>query len=273
MKSYVTVTSGSVNSGSSSGSNDSSGSSGSTSGTTVYIASVKLSSADSSLNVRSGPGSSYSAIGSFKHGETVYVIASNGDWYKLVYGDTTGYVLKSYIRLTGETGVLGSDGTVSENTGSGGSSSDSSSGSTSSAIVGKSGYIQLSSDSSSLNVRTGAGTDYAVAFTVKSGTKLTVLSDYGSWYGVEISGKTGYVSAQYVKLDSSDSSGSSSSSQSTATTTTAVNLRSIGSTSGEKLGTYSKGTTVTVLEKGDSWSKVQVGTKTGYMKNSYLSFS
>lgn len=116
--------------------------------------------------------------------------------------------------------------------------------------MGKSGYIQLSSDSSSLNVRTGAGTDYAVAFTVKSGTKLTVLSDYGSWYGVEISGKTGYVSAQYVKLDSSSASGSSSSSQSTATTTSAVNLRSIGSTSGEKLGTYSKGTTVHRSGKG-----------------------
>ena len=68
------------------------------------------------------------------------------------------------------------------------------------------------------------------------------------------------------------SSSSSSGSSSKATTTTSVNLRAKGTTASDKLGTFAKGTKVTVLDKGSSWSKVEVSGKTGYMLNSYLKF-
>ena len=78
----------------------------------------------------------------------------------------------------------------------------------------------------------------------------------------------------YVKLtNGSTGSSSSSSSSGTATTTTSLTLRSTGSTSGDKLGVYAKGTKVTVVSKGGTWSKVKVDGKTGYMKNEYLKFN
>ena len=79
----------------------------------------------------------------------------------------------------------------------------------------------------------------------------------------------------YVPLVSSGSSGSSSEDEDvlTAVTTAAVNLREEGTTSSDKLGTYPKGTRVVVLEKGSSWSRVDISGNEGYMKNTYLDFN
>lgn len=57
---------------------------------------------DDSLNVRSGPGTSYSRVGSLTSGQVVRIVgeanASDGTlWYQINYGDGTGYVSSSYI--------------------------------------------------------------------------------------------------------------------------------------------------------------------------------
>lgn len=57
---------------------------------------------DDSLNVRSGPGTSYSKIGSLTDGQVVRIVgesnASDGTlWYQINYGDGTGYVSSSFI--------------------------------------------------------------------------------------------------------------------------------------------------------------------------------
>ncbi len=57
---------------------------------------------DDSLNVRSGPGTSYSRIGTLTDGQVVRIVgegnASDGTlWYQIKYGDGTGYVSSSYI--------------------------------------------------------------------------------------------------------------------------------------------------------------------------------
>ncbi len=50
------------------------------------------------LNVRSGAGTSYSAKDKLYNGETVYILTSSGDWYKILFdGNEIGYVSKSYI--------------------------------------------------------------------------------------------------------------------------------------------------------------------------------
>ena len=104
------------------------------------------------------------------------------------------------------------------------------------------------------------------------------MASKGDWYKIEYGTGYGYVLKSYVRLNDSSSSGSDSSgssssgSSSKATTTTSVNLRAKGTTASDKLGTFAKGTKVTVLDKGSSWSKVEVSGKTGYMLNSYLKF-
>ena len=52
-----------------------------------------------SLNVRSGPGTEYTKIGSVSKGETVIVLSSSGGWNKILYqGTKTGYVSASYVQ-------------------------------------------------------------------------------------------------------------------------------------------------------------------------------
>ena len=52
-----------------------------------------------SLNVRSGAGTSFSKIGSLSKGSTVQIeeTTSNG-WYKIKYGTKYGYISKDYVK-------------------------------------------------------------------------------------------------------------------------------------------------------------------------------
>lgn len=49
-----------------------------------------------------------------------------------------------------------------------------------------------------------------------------------------------------------------------------LNLRQTASLDAKVLGQYPTGTWITVLEAGETWSKVRVGGKTGYMMSKYL---
>ena len=49
-----------------------------------------------------------------------------------------------------------------------------------------------------------------------------------------------------------------------------LNLRETASLDARVLGQYPTGTWITILEKGDTWHKVTVDGKTGYMMNKYL---
>jgi len=51
------------------------------------------------LNVRKGSNTKYARIGELSKGSTVYVVAIIGNWYKIVYGNTYGYVSKQYVKL------------------------------------------------------------------------------------------------------------------------------------------------------------------------------
>lgn len=61
----------------------------------------------SGLNVRRGPGTSYSRIGGLSRGHTVIVLSTSGGWSRILYhGTKTGYVSAQYLAgtTTGETG-------------------------------------------------------------------------------------------------------------------------------------------------------------------------
>lgn len=61
--------------------------------------------ADGGLNVRSGPGTSNSRIGSLKTGDQVIVLGQEGDWYHILYLNrdsqaAIGYVMGRYLQVT-----------------------------------------------------------------------------------------------------------------------------------------------------------------------------
>ena len=58
-----------------------------------------------SLNIRSGPGSAYTWLGSVQRDGQVRVIGESGNWYQIVTmdGRITGYMSKNYLKATGST--------------------------------------------------------------------------------------------------------------------------------------------------------------------------
>lgn len=57
----------------------------------------KVASGGASLNVRSGPGTSYSRIGSLRDGTQVELLEQEGGWYRIRSGALMGYVFAEYV--------------------------------------------------------------------------------------------------------------------------------------------------------------------------------
>lgn len=52
------------------------------------------------VNMRSGPGTSYNAIGKSNKGDWAYIIGINQQWYKVIWKDTICYIRSDYLTLT-----------------------------------------------------------------------------------------------------------------------------------------------------------------------------
>ena len=117
-----------------------------------------------------------------------------------------------------------------------------------------------------LNLRAEANTDSAILGKYGWGTQVEVLGLNGNWAYVEVGGQTGYMYSQYL-----GSEGSTSYNAYVKTNTRGLNLRA--TPNGDILGSYPRGTKVTVLSTEGGWSKVQVDGRTGYMASQWLSSS
>ena len=121
-----------------------------------------------SLNVRSGASGSASVLERLPKGSYVTLISKTGFWWQVEYAaGKYGYCHADYIQTLSSTAAT----------------------------------VQVSS---SLNVRTGPGTSHAVSGSLRSGSRVLVLSTANGWSRILYSGtKTGYVSAQYLSAGSS----------------------------------------------------------------------
>ncbi|MDI6918626.1 SH3 domain-containing protein [Clostridium botulinum] len=85
-----------------SNSSDSSGSSV----TNQRFGTVYLSNKYSTLNVRKNAGTNSSVISSLAYGSKVEILSSSGEWYKINFKNTTGYVYSKYIKDTAQKVVM-----------------------------------------------------------------------------------------------------------------------------------------------------------------------
>ena len=140
----------------------------------AYAATVTYKVTASKLNVRSGAGTTYGIIGSVVKGQALSVMSKSGSWYKINYNGRTGYVSSDYVQASGTTTPPAESTTYTVT-------------------------------ASTLNVRSGAGTNYASIGSVTKGQKLSVVSKSGSWYKINYNGRTGYVSSDYVQASATAS--------------------------------------------------------------------
>jgi SH3-like domain-containing protein len=123
-------------------------------------------------------------------------------------------------------------------------------------------------NTSSLNVRKGAGTNYAVVTSVKQGEIYTIVEESNGWG--KLKSGAGWINLSYTVKNGATTSTSASSTYNVKITATAgLNIRKTASTSASKLGAIPYNTTVTVLSTSNGWGKVTYKNITGWISLSY----
>ncbi|MBQ9459100.1 MAG: SH3 domain-containing protein [Oscillospiraceae bacterium] len=162
------------------------------------------------INVRSGPDTSYSRQTMVSAGKRVTVLAEEGGWFKVSFDGTVGYILGDYVEP--DSGVLAS--LLAQEGASGVTAPETEPAETLVPAVpvevssvenaalygftmesdGENGYIT----GGTINVRTGPGTGYDRITTLTTGKKLSVLGDVDGWSCVSFGGTIGFVYGDYV---------------------------------------------------------------------------
>ncbi|PGM92203.1 enterotoxin EntFM [Bacillus cereus] len=147
-------------------------------GTGTYTVNV------SSLNVRTGPSASHTVLGSVNKGKTVQVVGEVQDWFKINFNGGTGYVSKDFVTKGGSA--------VSNET-----QQPTTNNNNTTAVQTDGSYVV---NTGALKVRTGPATYNPVIGGVTNGTVLNVTGAENGWYKINHNGRTGYVSADFVKF-------------------------------------------------------------------------
>ena len=215
------------------------------------------------VNFRSGPGTNYNSKGVIALGTTVTVTdTSNAQWYAVrLSNGSTGYIFAEYISFTG---------------------SNTPSATAAPTQAPSNGSEQTAKTTEYVNFRSGPGTNYSSKGVIALGTTVTATDTSNSeWYAVRLSnGSTGYIFAQYLKLNSSSSATAtpaptqapSNDGTVQAKLTADVNLRRGAGTNYGVIKVIGTGTTVTVTDASNSqWYKVKLSDGTeGYLFSEYL---
>ena len=152
------------------------------------------------LNLRKGPGTSYSVIRTLSKGTAVTVHSSSNGWSKISVNGVEGYVSTSFLSST----------------------NPSTNSSTSNETTSTPTTTMYVTPDAGLNLRKGPGTSYSVIKTLSKGTAVTVHSSNNGLSNVSANGVEGYVSTSYLSSTKPSTSGSSSSSSSNSSTSVSV---------------------------------------------------
>ena len=203
---------------------------------------IKTPASDGSVNIRSQGSAKYPVIGWAKNGTKVEILYQGNYWHKVkvISSGKTGWVSARYVKIGGS----------------------SSSGSDNSGVSGTVASVTTRYSGSVVNLRAGAGTEYASVGGVSRGTRLSVLASVGNWYQVYVPSKgiTAYISKTYATLGLN------------AATTGDVNMRTGAGTDHSRICVIPKGTKISVLSVGNSWSEVSYNGKSGYISNRYWKY-
>ena len=128
---------------------------------------------------------------------------------------------------------------------------------------------------STLNIRSGAGTKYKVVTQVKKNASVKVTQTKGSWDKITVGSKTGWASNQYLSTKKPTTAKvtatvAKTTSKTMYVTASTLNVRSGAGTNYKVVTQVKKNVSVNVTQTKDSWSKVTVGNKVGWVSTKYL---
>lgn len=165
-------------------------------GTTAVVTTVS-----GSLNLRTEPSLSGGVIARIPQYATVNVQQRGDSWCYVVYNDTIGYVMTSYLTFDGDSAQTPPEGgDASDESGSGSGDNSENAGNAGGNSSGTmTAYVQT--ESGSLNLREQPGSAYRVLRTIPRGSAVTVLSYGDPWCQVTYGGTEGYVMTSFLRFD------------------------------------------------------------------------
>ena len=263
----------------------------------------------SSLNVRSGPSTSYTIVTTVKKNDKVNILQSSNGWYKIeTASGKQGWASSSYISISDSNtnnnintssniAIVNTDGlnfrngagtsysiikvlnkgekveVISESNGWSKVKHDSRLGYVASQYIDKTttNYIIKEVNTDGLNVRTGPSTSYASIGKLNTGDKVEVISESAGWSKINYNNKTAYVSSGYLKAASTTTPSTTEQyKEIKVVNTDGLNVRKGPSTSYESIGKIDKGTNVEVISESNGWSKINYKNTTAYVATRYL---
>lgn len=230
-----------------------------------------------SVRLRSGPSTNYGTLGSYPVGTAATILSKGTYWFQVSIAGKTGYMMSQFLTTvqpgTGSTGDTTTGGTTGDTTGG-------------STATGYTAWV-TSANGKSVNLRSGAGTNYRTVGRYSVGTPVTVIVHGAEWDYIRVGTRAGYMMTAYLTTTqppagSAGSSGTTGGTTGDSTSTggytayvTSANGKSVRMRSGAGTGygvlyQLPVGTEVTVLSHGTTWDRIRYNTTDGYMMNEFL---
>ncbi len=207
------------------------------------------------LNMRAEANTSSRAVAVVEAGDALEFVSESGDWYQVRHADKSGYVMKSYVSLNMDEIVEDIEANIAAYSAEG-----------------------RTTDRVNLRSLPIAGADVVKVLGKDSGVKIT--GKCGAWYRATYGGKTGYLMAQYVAVQSESDAPAEETpgepadgeyeAEMIGTATVRVNMREYPSTDADVVKVIGKGERVSVAGKDEGWYAVRSGGKAGYIAADYL---
>lgn len=196
------------------------------------------------LILRSDPSYKGRRLSSYPTGTVVTITGQSGKWYAVKAPDgLRGYMLGSYLTVSGDDIVMGEDAWVT------------------------------STNGLNVKMRSGAGTEYKAIASYPPGTKCKVIFKYGDFTYIQIGSLLGYMMTQFLTGTDPGSGGTVEPYDVYVVSPngTGVNLRSGPSKGNQAIGFYEVGTKGKMIRPGAVWSLITIEGRTGYMMSQFLS--
>ncbi|MEK4501248.1 C40 family peptidase [Bacillus sp. FSL R12-0069] len=122
-----------------------------------------------------------------------------------------------------------------------------------------------------LHVRAGSSTSHDIISRVYNGQSLNVIGEENGWYKININGKTGFVSGEFVSKNGSSNSNVSTTGGKNKVTADVLRVRTAPNTSSSVSGRVYEGQTLNVIGQENGWVKINHNGQVGYVSGEFVS--
>jgi len=215
-------------------------------------ASGSLTISTDAVNVRSGPGLSYSLEKIAKRGEKYSIVKEKGDWIEiqLSFGKT-GWVVNWLVTKENEPKAA-----------------------TASTSAGSKNTIAIA-NTDQLRVRSGPGTSFRIVSFLNKGQEVTILDQNENWYKITSTFGEGWVVRDFleiktVKQERKQTPAPSDTMGTGIVNGDTVNVRQEPSATSPIIGKLSKGTSVTIYSKRNNWLEIGFSNLKGWANSEFI---